>query len=84
LTTNGPIESDAPRGKVDRLPEFEPRTRIRLLFAFLVVGALFALLWFACSTLAPYVVGLFLAFLLLPIVCWVVPWTNALPSPSKP
>jgi hypothetical protein len=57
LTTNGPIESDAPRGKVDRLPEFEPRTRIRLLFAFLVVGALFALLWFACSTLAPYVVG---------------------------
>jgi hypothetical protein len=55
--TNGPSALDAPSGEVDLLSEFQPRIRIRLLFAFLVASALFAVLWFARSTLSPYVVG---------------------------
>jgi predicted PurR-regulated permease PerM len=80
LTTNGPSESDAPSGKADPLPEIQPRTRIRLLYAFFVVSALFVLLWFARATLAPYTVGLFFAYLLLPVIRWIEQW---LPSGGR-
>jgi predicted PurR-regulated permease PerM len=78
--TTGPGDQGTTSGEVEAPNEFPTRTRIRLLFAGTVVVGLFILLWFARATLAPYVVGLFFAYLLLPIIRW---FEDLLPSGGR-